>query len=286
MAVSKATVLALLCVAMFDTAAGDTLSDASVRVGGCSGTIIAVGKTWAYGISASHCIGSEKDLTATIPGGKKVKAQWISTDSNLDLVLFKIPAAGVSFVSVGKVSGTIVSRGLNGDKNLEFRSEGAIFDKETKKKYHRAEFKVTKGDFDKGDSGGGVFAEGKLCGVITHGEDDLLYAATYSQVLSFLAEQKSLSHSINTEGPDAWGDKDRTREIIELKKRLSELENKIAKLKVKDGQTGKPGPQGPAGRDGRDAIISSDWEGRLSNIEAWIKNFRAVVRVKLVPKEK
>jgi hypothetical protein len=293
MAVHKATLVSLLCVACLvqgsaACCASDSPVDASVQVGGCSGTIIAVGKQWAYGLSASHCKRGDKGPVVVLPGGRRVKAEWISTDSKLDLVLFKIPAEGVfSFVGIGPVSGDIVGRGLNGLKKLSYRSTGLIFDKRTKQEFNRSEFKVESGDFDDGDSGGGVFSKGKLCGVITHGNDDLLYAATYSQVLSFLAEQKGLKHEVSAKDSEGWGDKDRTREILELKQRLKKLETQIGTLKETPGPAGPAGPPGPAGTNGTDgvsAVISNGVDNRLAKIEAWIRNFRAVVRVRLVPK--
>ena len=53
------------------------------------------------------------------------------------------------------------------------------------------------------------------------------------------------------------------------------------------GPSGAVGPTGPSGRDGRDGkdITDSAFEARVSSIEKWIRQFRAVVRIKLVPKE-
>ena len=82
------------------------------------------------------------------------------------------------------------------------------------------------------------------------------------------------------EGAD-WGDKDRTREILELKRRLKELES------IKP-VTGPPGPAGPAGRDGRDgepgtAADISGFSSRLESLEHWRSNFRATIRIRLRP---
>ena len=57
MAVHKATLIALLLVAVFAPAAmaaNPGLESVSVRIDGGSGTVIARGKVWAYGISSAH----------------------------------------------------------------------------------------------------------------------------------------------------------------------------------------------------------------------------------------
>ena len=98
--------------------------------------------------------------------------------------------------------------------------------------------------------------------------------------MSFLKEYKAFGPRV--EGAD-WGDKDRTREILELKRRLKELES------IKP-VTGPPGPAGPAGRDGTDgspgtAVDVSGLLSRLESLEEWRSNFRTTIRIRLRPIE-
>ena len=275
--------------------AQDTFKSASVEIDGCSGTIIAVDSKWAYGLSAAHCAVVGKSVYLKTFKGLRHQAKWLSKDSNLDLALFRTPAfESAVAVEIGEKSDVIQGFGTHGVKELKFSTTGVIKDRDTGNKFSRAEFIVKKGKFDDGDSGGGVFSAGKLCGVISHGEKEKLYAATPGQILSFIAQQKSLKHSITTS--DDWGDRDRTREILALQRQLKELKEQVAQLHTKQatpgpvgpmGPSGGIGPTGPAGRDGRDGkdISDSVFEARIASVEKWIRQFRAVVRVKLVPKE-
>ena len=146
----------------------------------------------------------------------------------------------------------------------------------------RRGYKVSGGKYRDGDSGAGVYAGGNLIGVASHGKDDKeLFSSSHAQLVAFLKEHKAFGP--RPEGSD-WGDKDRTREILELKRRLAELE-------PSQGKTGPAGPAGPAGGRGDTgpagppgtASDTSDLLSRLESLEDWRSNFRATIRIRLRP---
>ena len=286
------TFLFVLVFASAVLAQGEVYESASVEVDGCSGTLIAIGPRWTYGLSAAHCASVGKAIKVHTFKGKEFAGTWVSKDAKTDLALFRIPSdPSLTAVQLGRVTDAIQGFGRNGKKELRHTTIGAIEDRTNGARFERAEYIVESGKFDNGDSGGGVFSNGKLCGVISHGEKKKLYAATRLQILSFVAEQKSLKHSVETTTKE-WGDKDRTREIVALKRELQDLKQQIQELKSSTGKTGPAGPPGPmgntgpAGPPGRDgmSVSGSAYEERLHKIEEWIKSFRAVVRVKLITK--
>jgi hypothetical protein len=276
---------------------------ASVQVDGCSGTFVAQGPRWAYGLSVAHCAAIGDDVAVIFSDGKKANGVWLDVDPKSDLALFRIQAhKSVALVELAPVSDGIVGWGRNGLKKLTYSETGTVYDKSTKTSYTRAEFVVVDGVFDNGDSGGGVFSKGRLCGVISHGHKDNLYASTHSQVLAFLGKQKELKHKLVAEA-GSWGDKDRTREILLLKEEINQLKASVTMLQTKAGPQGEPGTDGKPGAegkpgadgksgadgkpgaDGKDGASALDASGiaRIEKIEAWIRNFRAVVRVRLIP---
>lgn len=282
----KATVLAALCVALFPLISNaEELQPGAVEIDGCSGTVIAKGKEWAFGLSAAHCAVPGKKVTVILESGKKIKGEWISVDKVTDLSLFKVPAGEVEGVcSVGDPGKSFTGHGRHGPKALEYKRVGAVIENKTKRELLRAEYKLKEGKFDNGDSGGGVFSNGKLVGVISHeSEDSDILAATHDQVISFVAKQKSLSYKITTADGGRWGDRERTEEILKLKKRLKELEDRLNSIAIKPGPPGPPGKDGASGRDGSPGSDANTTgiEARLSTVERWIRNFRAVVRVRL-----
>ena len=138
-----------------------------------------------------------------------------------------------------------------------------------------------------------------MVAVARHGEDDReLYASTLDDVRSFLkrAEQEYRAAILPPRagmpdppvvsvpfrfGPAGWGDRDRTREIVELKKRISELETLVGNLRAK---AGPPGPPGPPGRV--DAVALDRIQKQLNALHEWRRTFRATLRVTVKPKGK
>ena len=294
-------VSAMFCGA---AAAQDGPKLASVQVDGCSGTFVAQGPKWAYGLSVAHCAAIGDNVAVIFGDGNEASGVWLDVDPVSDLALFRIQAhKSVALVELAPVSDGIVGWGRNGLKKLKYSETGRVYDKNKKSSYTRAEFVVVGGVFDNGDSGGGVFSKGRLCGVISHGHKDNLYASTHSQVLSFLGKQKELKHKLVAEA-GSWGDKDRTREILALKEEIANLKASINKIKSvpkaqpglqgeagadgKDGADGQPGIDGEPGAPGKPGAdgsseLNSAGMARIEKIEAWIRNFRATVRVRLVP---
>ena len=279
-----------VCVALLPAVSLAGPKQMSCQVSGCSGTLVSKGRMHAFGISAAHCAEVGKTVSFRTSDGRTGRATWVAVDTSLDLALFRIETGlCLETANVGPAGPTCEAHGLNGHKILKRKRKGVIYEKGTKREYTRDEYSVEKGKFDNGDSGGGVFFEGKLCGVISHGDDDEeLFSATCDQILGFLADQKELVVKALPKGLNGWGDKDRTREIIELKKRVAALEDRLSAAVPGPpgvpGAAGPPGPPGPAGSNGSSADLSPV-QARLATIEKWITNFRATIRVRVLQRK-
>lgn len=238
---------------------------ASVYINGCSGTIISIQGKVAYGVSAAHCAKAEgATVTFTLPSGKGGVARWVHIDRDVDMSIFMCWSVDVdtaykvkrkpvlkNYVSCGYPKGKgprIISCKFEGETGL--RNFGKP----------RWEFDVDDTSFNKGCSGSGVFSDGSLVGVVSHGSDDNdeMYSSTHSQLFAFItkaeteletllfeggAEEKS---DFVYEGIPLGSDVDRTKAIVhilsELKKRNAELERiKLTPIRVQilDPKTGK-----------------------------------------------
>jgi hypothetical protein len=287
---------------------GEALADspeerASVSVGGCSGTIILIHKGKAYGVTAAHCAKLDAVVTMINSEGKGGVAKILAVDRSVDLALFECDSKyAVGFVPIGPSSDEAVGWGNNGRKVLDNGTSRDMVETKSKKHFERNVFKVAKGKFRDGDSGGGVFCNGKLSGVISHGEDDEeLFCCQASQLSSFL-KKHSLKMGVD---PSHWGDKDRTREILALKAALKKLQERLDILEVKlamaagkpgipgpAGQKGIAGPSGGAGPAGSPGVAGADGttpdltdvNARLKTLEDWTSSFKARIRIRLVPK--
>ena len=262
------------------------LPPGAVQVGGCSGTLVhrALGHT--YGVSAAHCSGKAgTEVYVILQSGSRVKGSWVAADAKTDLALFKIPSSGQSLarvVAAPPVIKSVTAYGRHGPKQLKATGPREIRDTTSKQMFMRRGYKVSGGKYRDGDSGAGVYAGGNLIGVASHGKDDKeLFSSSHAPLVAFLKEHKAFGP--RPEGSD-WGDKDRTREILELKRRLAELE-------PSQGKTGPAGPAGPAGGRGDTgpagppgtASDTSDLLSRLESLEDWRSNFRATIRIRLRP---
>lgn len=156
---------------------------ASVRVGrdgGCSGVVVAQDDNWAYGVSCSHCRGAngtQQSIGIGTVKGITVQGEWIASDADHDLSLFKFPVKDM----VG-----IIPVAIESPKNGNWRAVG--FPQTAGPKLKRLEFqrvvenaflpksnrwqsKVVEGTYDNGDSGGGVFdSDHQLIGIMSHGD--------------------------------------------------------------------------------------------------------------------
>ena len=277
-----ASVLCLLAVAA-PHAATQSLSP-SVRVGGCGGTIIkqtADGRLW--GIGAGHCAEVGSPVTITLSDGSSATGKWLHIDPKTDLAAFVVAFSTQKRVEVAQigpqgVTGAFTAHGSRGP--IKLRREGHREMKSTSGgTYPRTLYSVKSGKYRDGDSGIGVWVGGHLVGVASHGEDDEdLYACRPSQLREFAAKLSEVADL-----PD-WGDKDRTREILAIKKRLDALGDRTT-LPGPAGSAGPAGPVGPAGKDGLPSEVGP-LIIRIEALEKWRGNFRAVIHVRVVPKDK
>ena len=309
----KITALVLLLLFTRCAAADDVPAyvAASVHVDGCSGTVVAVDGARAWIVTAAHCF-EDGQAVAFVTGDKRKRGAGlvVMQDADADLSLVRVRAVdvtGVATVPPSRPPGEFVSIGYPRNKGpetvrLKFRGPERI----TNLPRDRWAFDVLRGKFRNGSSGSGVFVGGRLVAVATHGTDDVeMYAAPLSELRTFLRRAETefrvaiLAPRSRTtvppftplafawpfsSGPASWGDKDRTREILELKKRIAELE------KAKPG-TGQPGPAGPAGPRGEpgpglDPAALAAIEKRIVELENWRGRFRATLRVRVSPVSK
>lgn len=248
----------------------------SVRVGGCGGTIVRQSGGRLWGVSAGHCAKAGDPVVVRLSDGSTATGKWLHIDPETDLAAFVVAFSTSKLVKVAQIA----SQGVTGDYRAD-GSRGTIklvrhgnkaMRSTTGKTFQRTHYAVKDGKFRNGDSGAGVWVGQYLAGVASHGEDDEeLYACRADQLREFAAKLSAAADL-----PD-WGDKDRTREILAIKKRL-------AGLSPRTGPAGPAGPPGPAGRDG----LSPDVQPliiRIKELETWRDNFRAVIRVRVAPKE-
>lgn len=239
--------LAVMVTSAYGGAADDTTSQqfrACVLVRGCSGIIIAKGNREAVGVSASHCLTKVGDVfTFYNPDGTEGVARWMGNDPNVDLSIFKCWSKDVIGVSpvleknkprqdpyIGwgypKTKGPKLKRlRYHGEANIESLKGG------------RSVYEVKSGEFTGGDSGGGVFSNGDLIGITSHGDKKgkWLYSCTHLQLVTFLKKyQHMASCNLIARKPPEDGappldsDKDRTEAIRVLIARLARLESEGA----------------------------------------------------------
>jgi len=230
--------------------------DACVRLGHGvgSGIIVCVDGETAYGLTVSHLSKRRgSDIVFQNRDGTEGVATFVGRDKDSDLALFKCRSRdviGVVPVLLARTKGEVFGAGYTSSakgklviKGLKPMDPVVI----SNLKNGRAAYAVTSGRFANGDSGGAVFEGGSLVSVLSHGEDDeRALGATHPQILRFLKgngatessgslvfAEKSAEPDVDSrnESPE-WGDKDRTREIIELWK------------VVRSWEPGEPGADG------------------------------------------
>jgi len=261
---------------------------AAVRLasgGGC--TMISTDGETAYGLTAAHCVGKVGSKMKILLSGKWVVGKVVSVDVEQDLALVSVVTSypHVSEFTTGPNHYAFSTINERGRYTLTVESEGEPrWDTVNKRLYNRRVFNVhDDGVCRGGDSGTGVFQGGNLVGVVTHGgkrgDSKLLMSPTQTMVREFLRKAQGMVPV----GGDyrSWGDKDRTREIIELKKRLLQLETSSSGGPGPAGPAGETGPQGPAGSSGDNTALVA----RVEALETWKRNFRAIVRVRVTPRE-
>ena len=296
---------------------GVSTEDASVRVAGCSATLVRLGDR-TVGLTVEHG-GAEvgKPVDIFDRHGTRHTAKWVRVDTHLDLAMFVVTDVSPKVEKsrdalVGRIASSLPPEG-SGVRAYGYRGGTklrtklfAYLDTTTPSnlKVLRARYSVKEGTFGNGDSGGGVFNKaGELIGVISHGgeDDEEAYACTPKQLAGFV------------EGyirPDRLGSDDKMAEAIErLEKTIAKMQARIDMLETlpgerdKDaltlprlrsfflknkatliGEQGEPGKDGLNGTDGADANMT-DIDRRLSVLEKWTASFKARVRLRLVPRE-
>jgi hypothetical protein len=213
----------------------------------------------AYGLSAAHvCSKVGKEFRFTCSDGKRWgNGRWLAKDKRTDLALFTCWAKdtlAAAPVRRTRPAGDATGCGFPGGKGperltLKVKEPERIIDKDGDEisVAKRDAFEISKGHFANGNSGGGVFAEGSLISVMSHGRDDeMVYGASHADVMSFLVESQPLAKEPLVEQAKDWGDRDRTGQILSLWEALK-------KLKPVAGPAGPQGPAGPPGSTGTEA---------------------------------
>jgi len=283
----------------------DEVMASSVRVDGCSGTAIDFrGRSWV--VTAAHCfkIGQKVHVVT----GDRLKigmGQVVALDTGVDLALVAIDRAKLTSrvtVPAQLPDGDWYGVGYPAGKGPQvWRGSFKGAERITNLPRSRWCFKLNRGRFRNGSSGSGVFRGGQLVAVATHMDDDdeEIFAAPLHDLQSFLMKTRSGKDSPGfrlaglakdgpaqkqtepaAEGPAGWGDRDRTREILEIKEKLKNMTSKT-------GPAGPAGPSGPAGQPGpgMDQAQVEEILRRLESLETWTRDFRAIVRVRVKPKE-
>jgi hypothetical protein len=222
----------------------------------CSGVIVKKGESVSVGLSAHHCtanIGDEFSFVNT--DGTTGQARWVAKDLDSDLAMFKCWSKDITGVAVPikrgnkrgpKYDGWGYS-GLKGPMWKELDYKGTVIIEGLSGL--RYEFKVDDGKFSTGDSGSGVYSNGKLIGITSHGSKGhkYLYSCTSLQLTRFLEKNSDKMRAElvkwdESKAPPLNSDRDRTvalREVIrqlqEIKaenERLRELVRKIANTPI------------------------------------------------------
>jgi len=243
--------LCLLALATDPTKASDFL-DSSIRVNGCSGTVIGRSGKVAIGISAAHCASKEGTVVAfSNRDGTGGNARWVAIDRKKDLSLFKCWSKDVIGVYpvhrkllVVKYEGCGYPRGKGPEiTHLKFDGLHGIQNLPEK----RWVFKVEKGKFSNGCSGGGVFSKGALIGVTTHGSknDKYMFSAPHAQLVSFLEKSQGVTEvpvfggvnkvdageKVEINGLPLDSDVDRMRAIVHILKLLKEQRDELDRIR-------------------------------------------------------
>ena len=275
---------------------------ATVKVAGCGGTMIIRFGTKSFGVTAAHCVGKVGTICPVRIGDKTTGGRIEAVDSDKDLAIFSVWSKDVVGVvkvaTVGPGEGRVFTINSRGEFDLKVESDSASrYDVIERRFILRRVFKVRKGKCRNGDSGSGVFRGDQLIGVVTHGgvkDTEQLMTAPHADMIKFLAAHNVIPG--DAPPSEDWGDRDRTREILEIKRRLADLENKEPPAPGRDGKPGERGPSGdlgPAGGSGQPGPPGPPGNSpdidpllkRIKSLEEWKRNFRAIVRVRVTPRE-
>ena len=173
---------------------------ASIRVngGGCTMIYMQGGRT--YGITAAHVVGKVGSWPQAVTlQGKYMACRVEAKDDDVDLALVSVDSERCS--SVVRVADLTVNKGafrtINSRGSFKLKVAAASerrYDVVNRRFYTRRVFDVQGGRCRSGDSGTGVFRDGKLVGVVTHGSGNdssrTAMSPTASDMRSFIARNK------------------------------------------------------------------------------------------------
>jgi len=221
-----------------------------------------------FGLTASHCLKKrEKDLTVFRANGSKIKATILANSEKWDLVLFRfeVPGKDLKAVPVSPVASKFTPSGLYAI-GFPGTSGGSGEPKRVELEYNSERedswtwYRVKGGKFSWGSSGGAVFSSsGEVIGITARSDGEKfksLGASSLLQLRDFLSPGSVSSYPRDGREPipvglyrdgDTFPDRESTRRIRMLEKRIGELEDKLNTLTA---STGPPGPPGPPGSDG------------------------------------
>jgi hypothetical protein len=176
----------------------------------------------------------------------------VAKDKKSDLALFSClskDTLAASSVLRTRPAGDVTGCGFPGGKGperltLKVEESEQIIDKDGDriKVSKRDAFAISKGHFANGNSGGGVFIDGSVVSVMSHGRDDeMAYGASHADLLAFLDKAQPDAEEPLIQQARHWGDRDRTKQILSIWEAIKAL---------RPAATGPVGPQGPAGPPG------------------------------------
>lgn len=164
----------------------------------CSATVIGDDDhETALIVSAAHCVAGNigNSCWFHLPTGEPFRAELVAFDKSIDISVFRVARADVlattkivspagwSTEAVVEAVGYPSGKGPN-FKTIHYTGDGEI----NPERIHRWHYAVDSGEFFPGDSGGGVFYNGLLAGVISHKGGATLYAAPQPDVFRYVSE--------------------------------------------------------------------------------------------------
>lgn len=257
----------------------------------CSAVVISRGTKYAAILSAGHCVSGRIGGMATFinPDKSKFQAELVAVNFNLDLCLFKGPADKVLGHSwVPRKLPTNVSKweavGYTAGAGIKYKTVTP-----EQSNYRTPRYKVLSGNFGGGDSGGAIFADTGLIGIISNSENrhagdvnckSIGPGCPHSALVKWLeSQEKNLTQcgpngcppgpyyninrgqrpnwnpgnnipiKIKDYGDDSWPDKDMTKALKWLLDQYNK--NPQQPIKGEKGDKGSPGLNGLPGAPGK-----------------------------------
>jgi hypothetical protein len=173
-----------------------------------SGTIISKGDRYATVLTVAHLFNGKlgTEFWVYYADGSYTTATLIASDAKRDLALCRVEADTVlarSYIPKEMIKGNVNLSGVgytlgNGPKYKTLTYNNAYYNKDQKYFWN---FSVNSGPNWSGDSGGGVYIENALVGVISMRDDDEnsksrqfsphVYAVSHTEIVGFLGENEA-----------------------------------------------------------------------------------------------